>query len=618
MAKMKKKPETDAPAPHGGEKFQRPENPRTGKIYYWITVRRRADGKVVHVPIRTPPKGKGGRRLAAKYNARKRAETTGGTGAGRQREAGKLRSMRESAAEYRKNAGGLAAAGKMRGKTHDSGMPKDRPQPTPDQLVKRTMQAARREGLAVGGMGYESQGGSRYIKIGRDIGGGIVEPNFTVRVANHGGRTGADTVPLTAYVQDRQSLARGLKDVRNRARLAANHPTASPMEIAKSAAAGLKPTTVRMLNRKTSAGGPLRKTKSDKSKAARKEAAANLRAARSTPTPAKPASTPGALSSRIKGAQERFQTGQVRGALDRMGQGKGSGSGPRKLDEAMAKLPAKRQTGIVAAVTGTKPKSARAGREELRRKAEFTANAGTRISGIDEIGSKAPAAPKAGNPESAKRARLDRLGARSDLDREHLAVTRQGFADDIGRLHRINSRNPSKNVRGAIQKLRSEARAYEAHAVGRGTLEFRREGNGTAIYKPTATPSPAATAAPAPAAATPAPAAAKVASRGTPKRKEDAMALREAKRRRDAGLATKDPDRISAAHIGYSYARKTYGTGTPNRLKQARLYRKEQERRANRTVPTIDPNYKSPQQQVLERQAEKLNKTMAARAARRK
>jgi hypothetical protein len=391
MAKMKKKPETDAPAPHGGEKFQRPENPRTGKIYYWITVRRRADGKVVHVPIRTPPKGKGGRRLAAKYNARKRAETTGGTGAGRQREAGKLRSMRESAAEYRKNAGGLAAAGKMRGKTHDSGMPKDRPQPTPDQLVKRTMQAARREGLAVGGMGYESQGGSRYIKIGRDIGGGIVEPNFTVRVANHGGRTGADTVPLTAYVQDRQSLARGLKDVRNRARLAANHPTASPMEIAKSAAAGLKPTTVRMLNRKTSAGGPLRKTKSDKSKAARKEAAANLRAARSTPTPAKPASTPGALSSRIKGAQERFQTGQVRGALDRMGQGKGSGSGPRKLDEAMAKLPAKRQTGIVAAVTGTKPKSARAGREELRRKAEFTANAGTRISGIDEIGSKAPA-----------------------------------------------------------------------------------------------------------------------------------------------------------------------------------------------------------------------------------
>jgi hypothetical protein len=199
-----------------------------------------------------------------------------------------------------------------------------------------------------------------------------------------------------------------------------------------------------------------------------------------------------------------------------------------------------------------------------------------------------------------------------------LAVTRQGFADDIGRLHRINSRNPSKNVRGAIQKLRSEARAYEAHAVGRGTLEFRREGNGTAIYRPTATPSPAATAAPAPAAATPAPAAAKVASRGTPKRKEDATALREAKRRRDAGLATKDPDRISSAHIGYSYARKTYGTGTPNRLKRARLYRKEQERRANRTVPTIDPNYKSPQQQVLERQAEKLNKTMAARAARRK
>jgi hypothetical protein len=339
MAKMKKKPETDAPAPHGGEKFQRPDGSAAGKIYYWITVRRKSGG-IVHVPIRTPPKGKGGRRLAAKYNARKRAETTGGTGAGRQREAGKLRSMRESAAEYRKSAGGLAAA------------------------------------------------------------------------------------------------------------------------------------------------------------------------------------------------------------------------------------------------TRKKP------------------------------------APKAGNPESAKRARLDRLGARSDLDREHLAVTRQGFADDIGRLHRINSRSPSKNVRGAIQKLRSEARAYESHAVGRGTLEFRREGNGTAIYKPTATPSPAATAAPAPAAATPAPAAAKVASRGTPKRKEDATALREAKRRRDAGLATKDPDRISAAHIGYSYARKTYGTGTPNRLKRARLYRKEQERRANRTVPTIDPNYKSPQQQVLERQAEKLNKTMAARASR--
>jgi predicted GNAT family acetyltransferase len=279
MAKMKKKPDADAPAPHGGEKFQRPENPRTGKIYYWITVRRRADGKVVHVPIRTPPKGKGGRRLAAKYNARQRAQAKGGTGAGRQREAGNLRSMRESAAEYRKNTAGTPAA--------------SRTQLEGRQARARSMRRVEQTG------GISKRGG----------------------IANTPER--------------RAVIAQELR---------ATHRLMAPD------------------------GKPAPKA-----------------------TPAKPASTPGALSGRIKGAQERFQTGQVRGTLTRMGQGKGSGSGPRKLDEAMAKLPAKRQTGIVAAVTGTKPKSARAGREELRRKAEFTANAGTRISGIDEIGSKAPA-----------------------------------------------------------------------------------------------------------------------------------------------------------------------------------------------------------------------------------
>jgi hypothetical protein len=110
---MKAKPpsKTDAPAPKGGETYKRPENPTTGKIYYWITVRRKVDGKVVHVPIRTPPKGKGGRRLAAKYNARQRAQSEGGTGGGRQREAAKLRSVRESASALRGDPGMRGAAG---------------------------------------------------------------------------------------------------------------------------------------------------------------------------------------------------------------------------------------------------------------------------------------------------------------------------------------------------------------------------------------------------------------------------------------------------------------------------------------------------------------------------
>jgi hypothetical protein len=110
--------------------------------------------------------------------------------------------------------------------------------------------------------------------------------------------------------------------------------------------------------------------------------------------PAAPAKKSTLVASRIKGAQEKFQTGQFKGAVSLMAQGKGGGDLPRRLDSAVGKLPAGRQLGIATGVLGAKPKSAKAGRELLLKKSEFTANAGARIDGIDKIGSQPAVTPK--------------------------------------------------------------------------------------------------------------------------------------------------------------------------------------------------------------------------------
>jgi hypothetical protein len=83
---------------------------RPGKPYYFITVRRKRDGKVVHVPIFTPPKGAGARRAAARHNARQRAQQTGQTPAERNAKAGRLRSMREAGQALRSDPRATAAA----------------------------------------------------------------------------------------------------------------------------------------------------------------------------------------------------------------------------------------------------------------------------------------------------------------------------------------------------------------------------------------------------------------------------------------------------------------------------------------------------------------------------
>jgi hypothetical protein len=83
---------------------------RPGKPYYFITVRRKRDGKVVHVPIFTPPKGAGARRAAARHNARQRAQQTGQTPAERNAKAGRLRSMREAGQALRSDPRAKAAA----------------------------------------------------------------------------------------------------------------------------------------------------------------------------------------------------------------------------------------------------------------------------------------------------------------------------------------------------------------------------------------------------------------------------------------------------------------------------------------------------------------------------